>query len=258
MLQPMLIAECTRVDCAWLGLLPWAGVTVLTGPQPGCARRHRPRAKSASPCTINSSALRSRNSGAIIGLSLLLGCGEAAGGDSMDPGDASWSGDVATRADGGGSIDLVDASCTSEGEEHFPDAGSMHVSRFRDSELTYADLPPTGGTHSECWADYGVYAEELEDARWVHSLEHGGIVLLYRCPDGCPDELAQLEEFVASHPRTILTPYAALPTRFGAVAWEYRLLNPCFDLPSLERFYIGHFNKARENIASGPPDLCAQ
>ena len=185
-----------------------------------------------------------RTLGTIIGVSSLLGCG--------DDGEAR---DASMLADGGGVADLADASCPAEvSEEHFPDAGSMHVSRDQDSKLTYADPPPTGGTHSECWADFGVYSEELEDARWVHNLEHGGIVLLYRCPDGCPEEVAQLEAFVKSHPRTILTPYAALPTRFGAVAWEYRLLNPGFDLPSIDRFYTEHFRKGREDIAGGPPD----
>ena len=177
-----------------------------------------------------------------IGVSFLLGCG--------DDGDKT--------SDGGGAANLIDAACSADPrEEHFPDAGSMHVSRFRDFELTYTDPPPTGGTHSECWADFGVYAEELEDARWVHNLEHGGVVLLYRCPEGCPKEVAQLEQFVKDHPRTILTPYAALPTRFAAVAWEYRMLNGCVDMPSLERFYEQHFNRAREDIAGGPPVQCA-
>jgi hypothetical protein len=176
----------------------------------------------------------------ILGLGLLLGCGETSPTSARIP-------------------DLVDASCPAEvREEHFPDAGSAHVSRFDDSRLTFADPPPTGGTHSECWADFRVYDEELEDARWVHNLEHGGIVLLYRCPEGCPEQVAQLEAFVASHPRTLLTPYAALPTRFGVVAWEHRLLNPCFDLGAVERFYTDHFGMGREDIPFGPPDACGE
>ncbi|MET0344158.1 MAG: DUF3105 domain-containing protein [Polyangiales bacterium] len=162
--------------------------------------------------------------------------------------------------DGGGARDagMVDETACIEGaaEEHQPDAGAMHVSRFRDSELVYEDVPPTGGTHSECWADFTIYEEELEDARWVHNLEHGGIVLLYRCDGGCPNELASLRSFAKSHPRTILTPYAALPTRFAAVAWEYRLLNNCLELPAIQQFYDDHFNRAREDSAGGPPDLC--
>jgi hypothetical protein len=184
----------------------------------------------------------------LLSASWLLGCGGGEGSKEDEAAKPPMAGE------------LLDASCPAAvgEEEHFPDAGSAHVSRVEDFKLTYTDPPPTGGTHSECWANFGVYAEELEDARWVHNLEHGGIVLLYRCPEGCPEEVAQLEKFVADHPRTILTPYAALPTRFAAVAWEYRLLNPCLDLPSIERFYADHFNRAREDIAGGPPALCAE
>jgi len=138
--------------------------------------------------------------------------------------------------------------------EHLPGQASAHVAIGQ--AVPYVDAPPTGGTHSQCWADWGVYEEELADELWVHNLEHGGVVLLYNCPDGCPDEVAQLEEFANDHDRVILSPYAALPTRFGATAWEFRLLTDCFDSTAIEQFYEQRFNKGRENIMGGPPDVC--
>jgi hypothetical protein len=207
--------------------------------------------------------------GMLFGLGWLLACGDdgkATDAPSSSEEDGSISGggnrdagriDAGIRDAGRNTNDAGGEGCLDDArEEHFPDAGSMHVSRTRDSELIYDDHPPSGGTHSECWADFGIYEAELKTGRWVHNLEHGGVTLLYRCEDGCPDEVAALKAFVQTHPRTILTPYARLPTRFAVVAWEYRLLNDCLDLPAFEQFYSDHFNKAREDIAGGPPDIC--
>jgi hypothetical protein len=138
--------------------------------------------------------------------------------------------------------------------EYLPGQTSEHV--LVGVEVPYLDPPPVGGVHSHCWADYGVYEEELADETWVHNLEHGAVVLLYNCPSGCPNEVAELEAFASGHQRVIVTPYAALPTRFGATAWEWRWLSDCFDLPAIEGFYQQRFGKGRENIAGGPPDVC--
>lgn len=140
--------------------------------------------------------------------------------------------------------------------EHLPGQTSSHVRVGQ--EVPYLDPPPVGGTHSQCWADWGVYLDELADETWVHNLEHGGVVLLYNCPDGCPDEVADLEDFAAGHERVIVTPYAALPTRFGATAWEWRLLTDCFDMPGIEKFYEARFRMGREDVAGGPPDVCRE
>lgn len=138
--------------------------------------------------------------------------------------------------------------------QNLPGQMSAHV--VVGAEVPYLDPPPVGGTHSQCWADYGVYDEELADETWVHNLEHGAIVLLYNCPDGCPTEVAELEAFTSGHERVILTPYAALPTRFAATAWEWRWLSDCFDLPAIERFYESRFNKGPEDVKGGAPDVC--
>src|SRR5688572_22725277 len=45
-----------------------------------------------------------------------------------------------------------------------------------DEPLDYPDPPPTGGPHHSCWADWGVHDGAVPDDRWVHNLEHGGIV----------------------------------------------------------------------------------
>lgn len=125
-------------------------------------------------------------------------------------------------------------------------------------QVPYPNLPPTGGDHSGCWDTWGVHEEEVRTERWVHNLEHGGVVLLYRCDDGCPDDVERLRAFVSNHARTLLTPYAKLPRRFGIVAWEHRLLSDCIDEAALERFYAARFDHGLESIDSEPSTICRE
>ena len=51
--------------------------------------------------------------------------------------------------------------------------------------------PPTSGPHYGIPAVFGIYNEELEIARVVHNLEHGGIYILYGkdVPDSTVEQL---------------------------------------------------------------------
>jgi hypothetical protein len=133
-----------------------------------------------------------------------------------------------------------------------PVTSALHVT----GPIDYPDPPPVGGPHHMCWGTWGVHTDVLEAERWVHNLEHGGIVYLDNCPDGCDTEIAQLSALVVSLPRTLLTSYALLPKRFAAVAWGYRLVSDCFDRDAFERFYAEHFDHGRESIADDPPSDC--
>lgn len=57
----------------------------------------------------------------------------------------------------------------------------IHICMTRSIE--YEDRPPRGGPHRPLWPVYGEYLY-LPPQRWVHSLEHGAIVMLYHpCAD---------------------------------------------------------------------------
>lgn len=130
---------------------------------------------------------------------------------------------------------------------------SAHV----EGEVAYEDPPPMGGDHNACWAEWGVYTTELDDERWVHNMEHGGIVFLYRCPDGCDEEVALLTSLVQSYgPTAILTPYEALPVNFAAVSWGHRLLSDCLDLDALRNFYTAHVDQGPESSTASPGEGC--
>jgi len=129
-----------------------------------------------------------------------------------------------------------------------------HDSDLRD----YDDLPPAGGDHNPCWAEWAVYDTELPDENWVHNLEHGGIVYLYDCPGGCEAEVAELQEIFDSREAgtVIVTPYAGLDGGFAVVAWGWRMVTDCFDRPAFDAFYDDHVDQAPESVRSGPSASC--
>jgi len=79
--------------------------------------------------------------------------------------------------------------------------------------------PPTSGPHYGIAAIFGIYEEELEIARVVHNLEHGGIFILYgdEVPDATVDEL---RAFYDDHKTgTIMAPLNRLGDKFALGAW---------------------------------------
>jgi hypothetical protein len=178
--------------------------------------------------------------------------------------------DVAPASDAGGLIDVSLEPVTVEGslvsssacdscgsgctEENIVYASRTH----RAEELIYPDLPPVGGDHDRCWASWGVHEDELSPRNYVHNLEHGGVVVLYDCPEGCPAEGSALESWVeAQEPGTaILSPASGLPAPFALLAWEHRLLLDCVDLDVLNDFRDMRAGRAPESVTSMPPGNC--
>lgn len=129
------------------------------------------------------------------------------------------------------------------------------------SEVVYATDPPTSGPHYPIWAKWQTYAAPVPRGFYVHNLEHGGVVIAYRCPDGCDAELAALATMVASLPadplcalgverRVIVTPDPLLATRFAVVAWGASLVADCVDVPAFAAFIDARY-------ATGPENTCA-
>ncbi len=79
--------------------------------------------------------------------------------------------------------------------------------------------PPTTGPHFGVPAIFGIYDDEVEIARVVHNLEHGGIYILYG--EDVPEETVdELRGFYESHKTgTIMAPLDRLGDEFALGAW---------------------------------------
>lgn len=103
--------------------------------------------------------------------------------------------------------------------QQFPDQGRTHIKRG-ETHPPYNSTPPTSGWHWEDWPQYGIYTEQLPDEWQIHHLEHGGIMIQYSCPSGCPEVVDQLTNIARRYRyKVILAPYTGLPNRITLTAW---------------------------------------
>lgn len=132
----------------------------------------------------------------------------------------------------------------------------QYPSRSHVGEVVYEDSPAVGGDHLSCWLPWAVYTSPVAEGRWVHNLEHGGIVVLYNCPDGCEADLAEARAFVEAGPDRMMAPEPTLEGRFAVLAWEHRLVLPCWETSAAADFYAAHADQAPESTTAAPPTSC--
>lgn len=125
--------------------------------------------------------------------------------------------------------------------------GTSHVDV--GTPITYNDYPPSSGSHYPTWVQpWGFKETDIQPGFWVHNLEHGGIVILYKCPANCDQLKRQLRDLAASLPKAratpgpkiVVAPDNQIDTTLVALAWTRRLKLNDFDRDQLERFYKAH------------------
>jgi hypothetical protein len=95
---------------------------------------------------------------------------------------------------------LEDAGCTFTSHEGSP--VSQHVAN-ENAQVTYNSFPPTSGRHLAQWAPWGSYPQPVPALRYVHNLEHGGIVVLYG--NNVPEaQVTAVQEWVDEDPNGML------------------------------------------------------
>lgn len=140
------------------------------------------------------------------------------------------------------------------------------------SPVAYTTNPPASGPHYGIFPKFGVYEYAIPRGFYVHSLEHGGVVVTYSC-EGCESEVAQAETLVktlAIEPaccsggscdgatnRMLLTPDPGIPTAWAASAWGAYPINAgfvltadCFEPDVFKSFAESHRGLGPEQICS--------
>jgi hypothetical protein len=148
------------------------------------------------------------------------------------------------------------AGCAAVVAQH-PDEGALHVDCL--PVPTYGTNPPSSGNHYPTWADFKTYPTPVPWGHLVHSLEHGAVIIVYNCPDGCADEVARAQAFIDALPvdpecaapdvrRVILAPDPLLDARWAATAWTWTLRASCFDAAPFGAFVKAHYGMGREDL----------
>lgn len=130
--------------------------------------------------------------------------------------------------------------------------GRNHV-RDLNAVLKYPVCPPTSGDHFNVTNRGPIRAavypanEEQVPGGWLHNLEHGFVIALYRCPSGVlgegdcisQAELDQMQAFFDQVPdsinpacptKVIVARFDSMDTKFALLAWGRALLTNDFDL----------------------------
>jgi hypothetical protein len=141
-------------------------------------------------------------------------------------------------------------------ERTVPNEGWIHVAE--GTTVTYQNNPPASGPHYPVWARYEAFSSPVARPYWVHNLEHGAIVLLYR-PDAAANVQQALRDTYTRLPndptcgarRALLTPDPLLGQAVAAVAADHVLLGECVDETAIRQFTQTHRGHAPEDICSG-------
>jgi len=122
-----------------------------------------------------------------------------------------------------------------------PAISSPHVSTCTSTACGNALSPPNAGPHCATTLACRSYTTEQPRCSWLHNLEHGHAVFLYNCPDGCPDEVAKLEEAARSAlagsngvRRAVVAPDSQLPSRVAALLWRRTYTSESTDPQALQ------------------------
>lgn len=127
---------------------------------------------------------------------------------------------------------------------------------------TWNSNPPSSGDHYPVWAAFREYTAPVPRPYLVHDLEHGAVLLLYKCDQPCPaivDELRKIKDALPADPmcapetrvRVILAPDPQLDVPVAAAAWGWTYKAQCVDAPTLGQF-------VRDHYAQGPENTCGQ
>jgi hypothetical protein len=138
--------------------------------------------------------------------------------------------------------------------QYFPTQGNDHLASIDEPHPPYNSNPPTSGWHLPPLPRPGIYVQPKVAEELGHFMEHGGVWVLYNCPEGCESEVQQLTGIVngaidRGRPAA-LAPYPSMDSRFALVAWQYLL-----PLDNVERGEIDNFisrHACRYNPEGGP------
>ncbi|HSD88487.1 MAG TPA: DUF3105 domain-containing protein, partial [Kofleriaceae bacterium] len=95
---------------------------------------------------------------------------------------------------------------------------------------------------------------------YLHNLEHGGIVLSYKCSSAtasaeCQEAAANMEALKDSFGeiRVIVTPDPEQPSLYGIRTWRTGYQSSCFNDNRMLDFMADNFRHGREDVDADPP-----
>jgi hypothetical protein len=152
-----------------------------------------------------------------------------------------------------------------------PDMGHLHVDP--GTRVKYTNCPPASGKHYNATGQgpiaAGVYGPDdvTIPQNWVHNMEHGGLVLLYKCPGPACDDAGQqaLRDLYEQWPNSpvcdaprgslgnlpVFTRFDEMAAPYTALVWDVVLPMQTLDTDLILRFF------AERGEQYNPEKFCA-
>ncbi len=127
----------------------------------------------------------------------------------------------------------------------------------------YNSSPPTSGPRLAYLADWGIHRIPVPLELQAHNLEHGGVLLQYNCPQGCPGLVERLESLARERDLVLVAPYPWTDARLTLTAWGRLETLEGYDEERIRAFldaYLGrdhHAEGGGAEPAGEPPKLLA-
>lgn len=152
-----------------------------------------------------------------------------------------------------------------------------HVHVQPPATVNYMHDPPTSGCHYSLAGggaglsapiEPGAYNQVIPMEYWVHNLEHGYVVVLYNCPNGCQTQFNELHAWYkglspdpqlssscpanynlsAPYAKALVVPETTMKVPFAIVSWDwYDPMPNGLDLNEVQKFYANHTGQAPES-----------
>lgn len=186
--------------------------------------------------------------------------------------DARTAGDGAVRTDAGDDAGMADVgrpgdpatadgsaspgSCNVRIAPH-PVLASPHIAAGDYDPGAYNSNPPSSGPHCGSWAPWRVSQTQVPRCNWIHNLEHGGVLLLWNCPGGCPEVTEALAAVArgavdaCTPARVIASPDPSAPSPVSAASWGWTFQADCLDAEAqaaLSSFVQAHIGRGPEQV----------
>lgn len=136
-------------------------------------------------------------------------------------------------------------------------AASFDLARLGGAAPPRGGLPPTSGPRQAWLADWGAHRVPVPHELQVHNLEHGGVILQYNCPEGCPDVVERLEALARERDLVLVAPYPWMESRITLTAWERTEALDSLDEPRIRAFLDAWTGKRRHEEDAGAPEMRA-
>lgn len=132
------------------------------------------------------------------------------------------------------------------------DEGRTHVAN--GEVINHSSYPPASGPHFSNWSEWRFTEGSLDPGNWVHNLEHGGVVILYQCPQDCKnlkDNLKALfdkaKKSKYGYQKLVIARDDKIDTQLAMMAWDRREKLTEFDEARMLAFYNAFVDRGPED-----------